>query len=111
MPVVRLAYRPLATWPRVTWLAVTAMLFSILPFHIVSPIVGFSLGVAALVRIRHSRGRYDGYFPAIYGIAVSGLVLLSCAGPRSRGHPRVSRVVARPLNVRSFRLVRRTQPT
>ena len=79
VPVVRLVYRPLATWPRVTWLAVMAMLFSIL-FSVIPAVVALILGIAAVVRIRRSQGRYDGYFPAIYAIVVSGLVILSSLG-------------------------------
>lgn len=72
------AYRPLAAWPRASWLAVAAMLSSILCTPL-SAVAGLTLGIFALVWIKRSQGKLDGRGLAIYAIVLSALVLLGWA--------------------------------
>ena len=72
------AYRPLAAWPKVSWLAVAAMLSSILWLGtLLSAVLGLTLGIFALVWIKRSQGKLDGRNLAIYAVVVSALVLLT----------------------------------
>ena len=74
------AYRPLAAWPRVSWLAVAAMLSSILCLGTpLSALAGLTLGILALVRIKRSQGKLDGRGLATYAVILSALVLLGWA--------------------------------
>lgn len=71
---------PLAAWPRVSWLAVWAMILAVLALPGASLMIALAAGILGLLALRNiarSGGRLSGKGLAIFGLVVCSLVMVA----------------------------------